>query len=101
DPISPVWAAALALVDDVRAGGSSPVWLLLPVHPGLRAQVAPIEPPLLQLARELEQRHGATVVDALALLAAYDFSDAVHPNARGRQALSRIVAAALPVPADG
>jgi hypothetical protein len=86
-----------ALLEDVTTGEATPLLLLLPVHPDLRSSAAPVRARLHTLAVELGRQHSAALVDASDLLGADGFADAVHPNQAGREALSHLVANALPV----
>lgn len=84
------------LVASARLGGAMPVLTILPVHPRLRDDVAPLMPALKRLLTELAQQYRGATVDASQALTADQFADALHPNAAGREVYSRFVGAHLP-----
>ena len=87
------------LVAATRGGGATPVLVLLPIHPRLRDDAAPLAQALVRLLAELADRHQGLVVDAADALSEGQFADAVHPNAEGREAYSRMMGRRLAAPA--
>jgi hypothetical protein len=79
------------LVASVRDADAVPVLVMLPVHPRLRADAAPLLPQLHDLLDELAEQHRGTVVGASELLNEQQFADAVHPNAEGREVYSQFM----------
>lgn len=86
------------IVRQVRAGGAKVSLLVLPIHPALRDAVAPLLEPLPAVLDTVTGGEPGSVLDAHALLEADQFADALHPNADGREALSRFVGRQLPSP---
>lgn len=84
-------------VAQLRSGGAKTMLVLLPVHPGLANELAPTIAHLRAEAASLAEAGGVRVVDAVELLGAEAFADALHPNALGRMRLSRFVGEALDV----
>jgi len=94
------------LVAQVRAGGSTPVIVLAPLHPQLlpavvkahpemAAAVASWQASLAEFAARMGKAYGAVVIDASAALDESGFADGQHPNEKGRAALSRYVGSRL------
>jgi len=79
------------LAAEIRQADATPVLIVLPMHPeyfdAMRRPVAELRTLLARLARE----QSATVIDALDVLSADEFADALHPNAAGREIYSRFV----------
>ena len=86
-----------SLVATAGRGGAKPVLVVLPIHPRLRDDAAPLLPPLNQLLAYLAKQQQGIVVDASDLLTEEQFADAVHPNADGRAVYSRFVGTYLSV----
>jgi hypothetical protein len=83
------------LVASVSDAGAMPVLIILPIHPRLRDDAAPLLSPLNQLLDELAKQHRGIVLNASELLVEGQFADAVHPNAKGRATYSQFVGTRL------
>jgi lysophospholipase L1-like esterase len=79
------------LAAQIRAAGATPVLIVLPMHPGFRASMESQVPALRALLSKIAQDQSGIMIDALDLLSAEDFADAVHPNAAGREIYSRFL----------
>jgi hypothetical protein len=79
----------------VREGGATPVFVMAPTHPALRATVAEWMQPFADFAAQMGAKYGATVIDASTLLDESGFADGQHPNAAGREKLSTFVGTQL------
>lgn len=86
------------IVAEIRRAGATPVLVIAPVHPRLRASrpYAEVGARLDQRVDELVERFGAVRVDARLLLEADDFADAQHPGPTGRDTLSEFIGKGLP-----
>ncbi len=88
-------AAVERLLAATRRSGTTPIILLVPIHPDLQAAAKPalsaFDTPLAAVAA----RHGGHVIATHDLLSRDEFADAMHPNAAGREKLSLHVGAWL------
>ena len=79
------------LAAEIRRAGATPVLIVLPMHPLFRddyqASIDSMKSVLERIARE----HSGLIIDALDLLSAEDFADALHPNAEGREKYSHFL----------
>jgi hypothetical protein len=82
----------------IRASGATPVFVIAPVHPALRAAkpYAEVGARLDARVAEMQARDGVVRIDARTLLDADDFADAQHPGPSGRVKLSEFIGRNLP-----
>ncbi|HVU88617.1 MAG TPA: SGNH/GDSL hydrolase family protein [Pirellulales bacterium] len=83
------------LAAEIHAAGSTPVLIVLPMHPAFRASMQPHITALRSLLGRIAQEESGIMIDALDVLAADEYADALHPNAAGREIYSRFLGRAL------
>ncbi len=86
---------AATLAAEIRGSDATPVLIVLPMHPAFRAVMQPYIATLRSLLEKIAHQQSGIVIDALEVLSADDYSDALHPNAAGRGAYSRFLGRAL------
>lgn len=88
------------LVAHVHRAGATPVVVISPLHPRLRdvPSIAGGLRDLRDFAQRLSVYHQALIIDAVEAIPEDGFADGQHPNARGREILSRWVGERLPQP---
>jgi len=79
----------------IRQGGATPVLIVLPMHPAFADAMRDAVARLRSTLQEIGEQNGGLVIDALDVLPADEFADAVHPNAAGRETYSRFLGRAL------
>jgi hypothetical protein len=72
-----------------------PILIILPMHPAFGVDMQQPVADLRALTARLASERSGLVVDALDILSANEFADALHPNAEGREVYSRFVGHAL------
>lgn len=92
-------AANLVLLEqmrnDLRTGGVRTIVIVSPVHPRLLPKVSEIRPQVEQALARLAAGGDTRIVDACDWLDQTQFADALHPNEKGRIALSERLGKAL------
>ena len=80
---------------EIHQAGATPVLIVLPMHPAFADEMRDVVVRLRATLQEIAERNAGLVVDALDVLSAEEFADAVHPNAAGRETYSRFLGRAL------
>ncbi len=83
------------LAAEIRAAGATPILIVLPMHPQYIDEFAASTESLRALLRRVAAEQQGLVVDALDVLSADDYADALHPNAEGREIYSRFLGRAV------
>jgi hypothetical protein len=86
---------AATLAAEIRESDATPILIVLPMHPEFRATMQPHIAALRALLEKIAHEQSGIVIDALDVLSADEYADALHPNAAGREAYSRFLGRAL------
>ena len=87
---------AATLAAEIRESDATPILIVLPMHPEFRATMQPHIAALRSLLEKIAHQQSGIVIDALDVVSADDYADALHPNAAGREAYSRFLGRAGP-----
>jgi hypothetical protein len=79
------------LVAEIHRSGATPVLVVLPMHPLFQEGMERYVAALRTLLERIAQEKSGIVIDALDVLSAEEFADALHPNAEGRAVYSRFL----------
>ena len=75
----------------IRRAEVTPVLIMLPMHPQLRDRMQPYVEALRTRLTQIAGEQSGIMIDAIDLLPADEFADALHPNAAGRDTYSRFL----------
>jgi hypothetical protein len=80
-----------SLAAQIRRAGATPILVVLPMHPLFQEGMQHYVAEMRALVERIAHEQSGVVIDALDVLSADEFADALHPNAEGRVVYSRFL----------